>query len=215
MLAYKFLLPGARGPFSGFAWPTSRAGAPGPWVAAEGGPALCRTAVHGCLAEHLPWWIQEELWRAEFDEPATVAGHKLMAGRARLVRRVAAWDRRAAGDFAAACAARARDRAVETLDRAGARAAADELRRCEEPEELRDVAAALRPPEAARISVAMAGDAAVRALMRHAATAAYIAAHAANHVGGEQAMAAERAWQGDWLRRRLDLRDEDPHGGRR
>jgi hypothetical protein len=206
MLAYKFLLPGARGPFSRFAWPVPGPAQPGPWVAAAGGVQLCRTAVHGCLAEHLPWWIQEELWLAEFAEPATVAGRKLMAARARLVRRVEAWDGAAAADFAAACASRARDRAVDALERAGAPTAAAALRACARPRELHEAAEGLTAPEGARIGVAMAGDAAARALMGHAATAAYIAAHAARHADGDGAMAQERTWQADWLRARLDLR---------
>ena len=47
--AYKFLAPGAVGPFSGFAWPT---GTPGPWV--EAVPHTCATGVHACLVEDLP-----------------------------------------------------------------------------------------------------------------------------------------------------------------
>lgn len=162
MLAYKFLQPGARGPFSGFAWPAPAAGGPGAWVAATGGPVLCRTAVHGCLVQHLPWWIQEELWLTELVAPVTFVGHKLMAGRARLVQRVEGWDPATARAFAAACAGRASDREAEGLG---------------------------------------------------AATAAYIAAHAALRTGGEAAMAAERAWQADWLKLRLDLHDEPLRAG--
>jgi hypothetical protein len=116
MLAYKFLLPAARGPFSAYTWPVPSAAGPGPWVAASGGPVACRTAVHGCLVEHLPWWIQDELWLAEFAAPVTLVGHKLMAERAR---RIDGWDPSTARDFAAACAGRARDRAVEALGRSG------------------------------------------------------------------------------------------------
>jgi hypothetical protein len=206
MLAYKFLLPGARGPFSGFAWPVPGAAGAGAWVASAGrGVQLCRTAVHGCVVEQLPWWIQDELWLAEFAEPATVTGHKLMAGRARLVRRIDAWDGEAGAEFAAACASRARDRAVEALERAGAPTAADALRACAGPRQQHEAAEQLTVPEDARIAVAMAGDAGVRALMGHAATTAYIAAHAAHHADGETAMAQERAWQADWLRVRLEL----------
>jgi hypothetical protein len=156
MLAYKFLLPGARGPFSGYAWPVPAATGPGPWVAASDGAVACRTAVHGCLVEHLPWWIQEELWLAEFATPVTFVGHKLMARRARLVRRVDGWGPGTARELAAACAGRAGDPQAEGLG---------------------------------------------------AATAAYVAAHAALRAGGEAAMAAERSWQADWLREHLALRD--------
>ena len=42
MLAYKFLRPGAVGPFSGFVWPA------GEWVTAGDAPAPCRTGIHAC-----------------------------------------------------------------------------------------------------------------------------------------------------------------------
>jgi hypothetical protein len=135
--------------------------------------------VHGCLAAHLPWWLQEELWSAEFDEPVTSAGRKVVSPRARLVRRIDAWSAEASREFAAACAQRARDHADAVRD--------------------------LQTPEAARISMLMAADAAARALTGPTATAAYIAAHAARHVGGGEAMQAERRWQADWLLRRLGL----------
>jgi hypothetical protein len=79
---------------------------------------------------------------------------------------------------------------------------------CADPQHLLEVAGALAVPAGARVSTAMAGDAAARALTGPTATAAYIAAHAALHVGGEAAMAAERRWQADWLKVRLDLHDE-------
>jgi hypothetical protein len=53
--------------------------------------------------------------------------------------------------------------------------------------------------------VTMAGDAAHRALGGAAVVAAYIAAHAAARAGGADAMAAERAWQAEWLRAELSL----------
>ncbi|HET9553714.1 MAG TPA: hypothetical protein VFP50_12165, partial [Anaeromyxobacteraceae bacterium] len=62
MIAYKFLAPGAVGPFSGFAWPVPSGGGPGPWVAAGAGGAI-----HACRTHHLPWWLDAELWAAELD----------------------------------------------------------------------------------------------------------------------------------------------------
>ena len=72
--------------------------------------------------------------------------------------------------------------------------------------EIRDAVRAIDPPEPARIPVMMAGDAARRALGGAAVVTAYIAAHAAARVDGAQAMAAERAWQSEWLRAELRLR---------
>jgi mRNA-degrading endonuclease toxin of MazEF toxin-antitoxin module len=205
MIAYKFLRPGAVGPFSGFAWPAPDHRTPGPWVAGRGAPEPCRAGVHGCLAADLPWWIHEELWIAEFDQPVTVAGRKVVSSRARLVRRVDGWDEQTSRTFAEACARRARDHAAEALDRAGDAASAGELRACETPQRVRDIARTLEPREAARISVIMAADGARRAITGSTATAAYIAAHAARQVGGATAMHAERRWQADWLALHLGL----------
>jgi hypothetical protein len=193
MLVYKFLLPGGVGPFSGFAWPEDR------WVAASEAPTPCRAGVHGCRVGDLPWWLQDELWVAEFAEPVRDAGRKVVSTRARLRERVDAWNAETSRTFAEACAARARDRAADALERPGASDAARALRACDSPERVRDVARDLDVPEAARISVLMASDGARRAISGPTATAAYIAAHAARQIGGPDAMDAERRWQSDWL----------------
>jgi len=206
MKAYKFLLPGAVGPFSRVVWPRPYAGMTGSWVAAEdGATVLCRTAVHACRVEHLPWWLQDDLWEIEVAEPVRLSGHKLMSPRGRLLRRVDAWDGAAARAFARACAFRAGGHAVAALDRAGARAAAAQLRSCADLEMLLSTARALDVPEPARVSVTMAGDGAVRAIAGHAATCAYIGAHSARQLGGDAAMRGERAWQAQWLAGRLGL----------
>jgi hypothetical protein len=182
MKAYKFLLPGAVGPFSGHPWPAPEAGRPGPWVDAGAEHLVrCRLAVHACRVAHLPWWIHDELWEVELAEPVRQVGHKLIAPRGRLVRRCDGWDREAAERFAGACARRAADWAAQALAAADGRA------------------------EEARVSVTMAADAATRAAQGHAATAAYIAAHAAHQVGGPEAMAEERRRQASWFGERLAL----------
>ncbi len=101
MRAYKFLAPGAVGPFSGFAWPT---GTPGPWV--EAVPHTCATGVHACAVEDLPHWIHQELWEVEL-EGAERAGRKLVAPRGRLLRRIEAWNAGSADEFSASCASAA------------------------------------------------------------------------------------------------------------
>jgi hypothetical protein len=205
MIAYKFLCAGGVGPFSRFAWPQPSGEAPGPWVGAPGTTALCRNAVHGCRVQDLPWWLHDELWEAEFDGKAGTGRHKIMAPRARLLRRVEAWDATCAQRFADACARRARDHAVTALHSAGAPEAAAVLRDRAAIRDIRDAARAAEPPEPARIAVTMAGDAARRALGGAAIVTAYIAAHAAARVYGDDGMAAERAWQSRWLRAELQL----------
>jgi hypothetical protein len=135
----------------------------------------------------------------------TAGRHKVMAPRGRLLRRVDAWDPACAQRFADACAERARDHAATALDRTGASELAAHLRRPGTPRELREIVLGAAPPEEARVPVAMAGDAARRALGGAAVVAAYIAAHVAAKVDGPEAMDAERAWQSQWLRAALAL----------
>jgi hypothetical protein len=205
MRTYKFLRRGGIGPFSRYAWPLPRGGRPGAWVLAGGGAVICHTAIHACRVRDLPWWLQDELWEAELDGTVTTGRHKVMAPRARLVRRVAAWDEGCAQRFADACAFRARNHAAAALDRAGATDLAVALRAAAGTREVRDLAYGSAPPDAAVVVVRMAGDGATRALGGAAIVSAYIAAHAAARVDGAPALAAERAWQADWLAGALAL----------
>jgi hypothetical protein len=205
MIAYKFLCAGGVGPFSRYRWPLPRAGGAGAWVASRPDAVLCHRAVHACRVGDLPWWLHDELWEAELDGTVTAGRHKVMAPRGRLLRRIEAWDAASAQRFADACAERARDHAATALDRTGASALATELRHATTPRELRDTVRGAEPPEEARVPVAMAGDAARRALGGATVVAAYIAAHVAAKVDGPEAMDAERAWQSQWLRAALAL----------
>jgi hypothetical protein len=103
MIAYKFLAPGAVGPFSGFAW-----GEPGRWVEADGEPAACRSGIHACRVEQLPYWLGEELWEIELDGEVVEAERKLVAARGRLRERLDSWPA-AAAELAADCVARCRE----------------------------------------------------------------------------------------------------------
>jgi hypothetical protein len=206
VIAYKFLCAGGVGPFSRYAWPLPRDGRPGAWVIGGAGTELCQTAVHACRVRDLPWWLQDELWEAELDGDVSAGRHKVMAPRARLVRRVDAWDRACAQRFADACAMRARDHAAAALERAGARHAAGQLRKAAGNRALREAARVWTDAAAAaQIPVRMAGDAAIRASGCAAVVTAYIAAHAAARVDGPAAHDAEREWQSDWLRSELSL----------
>jgi hypothetical protein len=212
MIAYKFLSSGALGPFSRYAWPLPRRGQPGAWVIAGGKTTMCRTAVHGCRVADLPWWLQDELWEAEFDGSIATGRHKISAPRARLLRRVEGWDGACAQRFADACAWRARDHAVAALERAGDAAIAARIASAGELRDLPRLAHELRAHRHAAGPADMAADAARRARGGFAVVAAYIAAHAASRTGGASANAAERAWQADWLRGELGLCDEFASG---
>lgn len=216
--AYKFLRPGAVGPFSGFAWPTPADGAPGEWVEASTGGGPCRDGVHACERARLPIWIWEELWQVELDGEVAAVGNKLRAPRGRLVRHIDRWAPEAAKSFARACAQRAALYASGPLRVAGRPEAAETFERGADFEAIRALTAELwdELPSEARIPVGMASDGAARALTAEAsrdpyvnahggAVSAYIAALTAMRVHGPDALEAERAWQAEWLGRELEL----------
>lgn len=201
MVAYKFLRSGRVGLFSRFCWPD-----PGVWVEAAGDGDTCRSGIHACRMEDLPWWLADELWEIDLRDPTRVDGHKVVATAGCLQAPVERWTPACAQEYAEACAWRARDRAVQALRRAARGPAADELAGCET---LDDVLAAARQLAEAvpdsRISLTIAGDGALRALTGAAPTSAYIAAHAAMRLDGPGGYAAEREWQWRWLAGRLGL----------
>jgi hypothetical protein len=142
---------------------------------ARAGP-VCRDAVHGCRVADLPWWLQDELWEAEFDGPIATGRHKISAPRARLLGRVDGWDGTCSRRFAAACADHAADHATAGRRRAHA--------------------------NTAPIADALAEDAARCPREGDAIVTAYVA----GRVGGPEAMTAERTWQAAWLRAELGPR---------
>jgi hypothetical protein len=103
VIAFKWLARGAMAPFTGVRWPLAE------WVSAPaGGPE--GSGVHACRIAHLPWWLDEELWRVELDGSVIERETQLEARRGRLLDRVTSWDPDA---FAQACAARAAALAAE------------------------------------------------------------------------------------------------------
>jgi hypothetical protein len=116
---YKFLSAGSVGLHSGFAWPTPADGEAGPWVEAQGPLLECGNGIHACRIDDLPYWIDDELWEIELDGEVTPERFWLVARRGRLVRRIEAWDPRAAAELARSCACRALERAREVLAAGG------------------------------------------------------------------------------------------------
>jgi hypothetical protein len=98
---YKFLRAGSIGPFTGYRWE------PGRWVEADVA-APCERGVHACRVDDLPFWANDELWAIELDGAILTAGHKVVAPRGRLVRRVEAWTAATSRRFGDEAAARAR-----------------------------------------------------------------------------------------------------------
>jgi hypothetical protein len=85
VIAYKFLADGAVSPFTGFPWRIDE------WVDA-GAVAPCVSGIHACTVEQLPYWLAPELWEVELDGEIVSQARKLVAARARLVRRHDGWD---------------------------------------------------------------------------------------------------------------------------
>jgi hypothetical protein len=217
---YKLTGPGGetRG---GFHWPLPTADGPGEWVdlrprarEALTGEDLCTDRVlHLTDAEHLLDWADAELWEAEADESRGIVRGRDKVGvrRARLVRRVEAWDDRTLRLFASDCAEDALQYAApESVDVlvaaiATARRHADGLATDDELAAARDAAraaawaAAWAPATAAAEAAARAAawapaTAAARAAARDAARAAAEAAAWA----AEEAAARSAAWDAGW-----------------
>ena len=96
--AYKFLLRGARSPFTSFAWPV------GEWVEADGGLEVCRNGIHACRPEALPRWLNDELWLVELDDVEAEHDGLLLARRGRLVERIDGWNEETSRRLARSCA---------------------------------------------------------------------------------------------------------------
>ncbi len=208
MIAYKFLRAARVGPFSEFRWPD-----PGVWVRAAGNIAPCRTGIHACRTQDLPWWLADELWEIELEDEVQLEEHKILAPAGRLRTRIEGWTAACATQYGEACAWRARDRAMQALRIANHAEAADQLTACTTLDEVRRTARQLAEhlPDT-RISLTIARDGAVRALSGAAPTSAYIAAHAARRLDGPAGYTTERNWQSRWLVERLGLRDNAGSG---
>jgi hypothetical protein len=108
---YKFLAKGALGPLSGFTWPTPSGGHPGAWVEEEGPLELCARGLHVCRTIDLAHWLHDELWELEVDGEPLAGVDCLVFRRARLLRRIDAWQEGAAM-FTEASVEHARTRAA-------------------------------------------------------------------------------------------------------
>jgi hypothetical protein len=179
-LAFKFLAHGARGPVSGFAWPTPSEGSPGAWVEASGPLAVCESGIHACDADQLAHWLHEELWVVEIAGETLPGVDCTVAARGRLLRQVDAW--RGDGDLRFAVAAR---------DHA-------QLLSQDAPEELRQ-----------RLT-SYIGDASYHLPRRSIALAAFCSAMTVAWLRGlthfsDTGYREERAWQSQFIRRDLGL----------
>jgi len=213
LVLYLGLRPGAVDRLTEFRWPVPTGGEPGAWVRA--GTDAPADALRGYPLAEIAWGLDDELWQLELDD-ASEAERAVHGTHGRLVRRIGAWDTSSATDLVEACAWRVRDAAVaelrdeERADEAEALAGVADLGALE----LLGNATAAGGGAGSKLAgfaadvVLYARDAAGPAA--GAAVAAYIAAHAL--AGGDKNVRAyaarfeaERGWQAEWLRRRLQL----------
>ena len=80
--------------------------APGRWRSVRGELIPCQRGLHVVTVAQLPAWLGPAIWRVEVRGELIDAGDKMVARRARITERVAAWDERTARLFAADCAER-------------------------------------------------------------------------------------------------------------
>ena len=117
MIAYKFLRRDGSGPFTRHPWPLPADGTFGAWVEAPVVP--CRSGIHACRLADLPLWLGRELYEVELDGEIVEERTKVVAPRARLLRRIDAWDDATRDAYTRDCA----DRAHTLVREAGAQLA--------------------------------------------------------------------------------------------
>jgi hypothetical protein len=108
MRAYKVLRDG-RSEFTGWRWPLPDAERPGEWVHADGPISLCVNGIHAASPQQLPQWLGTEIWEIELGGEVVREEAALVASRARLMRRLDAWDEAMQRRFAEMCLHRARE----------------------------------------------------------------------------------------------------------
>jgi hypothetical protein len=110
VILLKFLGRGRVALYTGYEWPLDE------WVDADGPLDLCGNGPHACTGVNLSGWIDDELWLIELDGDQETHDDVVVAQRARLVRRVEAWDEQAMREFIEGTIRRLRDLIVSGLE---------------------------------------------------------------------------------------------------
>lgn len=109
MIAYKFLRSDGTSAFTGFRWNLPQE-EPGQWFDAR--PDPCRSGVHACRVSDIPFWAGPTLYEVELAGEIMEGRSKLVASRARLLRRIEAWDNGLRDAYTRMCADRAHELAI-------------------------------------------------------------------------------------------------------
>jgi len=76
----------------------------GRWRSVRGPLVACENGLHLCTADQLINWLGPVIWEAEAEGETLDAGDKIVARKARVIRRLDTWNERTARLFAADCA---------------------------------------------------------------------------------------------------------------
>jgi hypothetical protein len=79
-------------------------GQPGAWKSVRGELIPCERGLHLCRKTDLIHWLGPAIFLAEYEGEPLAAGDKIVVRKARLVKRLDAWNERTARLFAADCA---------------------------------------------------------------------------------------------------------------
>ena len=142
---------------------------------ARGPLSQCASGVHVCRTDDLAHWLHEELWELEVDGEQIGGVDCLIVQRARLVRRIEAWDGPGKRRFVDACIAHASEQARSTGE-GEVRALLDD----------------------ARVMASMTDGAPIAAY-----TTAVAVSRVGCPEGVNDAYRRERAWQSAWIAREL------------
>ena len=216
MIAYKFLKRGAVGRFSGYRWMTPTPSSAGEWLSSEGELHLCGKGIHACTTQHLPYWIDDELWIAELEDPVTAEGEMVLSHRGRLLGQIDAWNMISQRAFGEICAWRTRDIAIGALREQELGHAAGKFALCQSLTDLERLTSevATGDRDLPDHIVGYVADAVQLALNCVPEVAAYVAAHAAGYVAAHGrtkgpdyrfGVVKERRLQALWLNAALNL----------
>lgn len=93
-----------------YSWSLPTKNADGTWTPGEWAPVIegdlvpCENGYHLCKGKQLLEWLGPTIYEAECDGEQIDSGNKIVVRKARLVRRIEAWNERTARLFAVSCA---------------------------------------------------------------------------------------------------------------
>ena len=102
---YKFLNAVNTSPIARYNWPLPTDKKPGGWTPEITGKIVkCENGYHATTIQHATKYLNPNLYELEFDGDVVDAGDQVIGRKARLTRKVTAWNERALKLFAADCA---------------------------------------------------------------------------------------------------------------